>query len=288
MSDDGIRVVLAGLPDTGKSTFLAGLWHVLESNEIQGALRLSSVPNDRRYLNAMRDAWIKGEAVGRTPGPTEQYLQFGLESAEGERFVINLPDLSGEAYRAIWTRRGWTETLETFASKASGLVLFVHPRQMIPAARADEADVILSGIRGHAPIAQEADKQVEPKFDPEKVPTATQLVDIIGALRTKTASKSLPTAVVISAWDLVKSIKEPATWLDRNLPLVSQYFKANAKTHPYRVFGVSAIGGNLDEPAQKKRLIEKPRASERIRVVDDAITDHDITRPLRWVSTNLK
>src|SRR3954469_5056688 len=65
-------VVMMGLPGSGKTTFLAALWHQLESAEIATAFTTDRLQRDREYLNRIRDAWIAFEEVPHTSAGIEQ------------------------------------------------------------------------------------------------------------------------------------------------------------------------------------------------------------------------
>ena len=57
---------MIGLPGAGKTTFLAALWHVIESSEIEGQLVLAKlVDGDNTYLNNIRDSWADAKALER-------------------------------------------------------------------------------------------------------------------------------------------------------------------------------------------------------------------------------
>ena len=67
-----IQVFLIGLPEAGKTTFLAALYHVVESGEIQSSLRLEQRHGDYRHLNTVRDQWADANPLERTKIPDEQ------------------------------------------------------------------------------------------------------------------------------------------------------------------------------------------------------------------------
>ena len=84
----------------------------------------------------------------------------------------------------------------------------------------------------------------------------------------------------MSAWDLVLSEELPIEWLAKELPLLNQ-FLINAHCRlDFRVYGVSAQGGQL--PDDVDRLAAYSNTSDRIQVVLDGLPSHDITAPIRW------
>src|SRR2546426_12094390 len=70
-----IRVLMIGLPNTGKSTFLAALWHVVQQEDVPGSLVLERFPDgNREYIAALHARWLRCEPVDRTPAPLQRPL----------------------------------------------------------------------------------------------------------------------------------------------------------------------------------------------------------------------
>ena len=106
------------------------------------------------------------------------------------------------------------------------------------------------------------------------------LVDLLQLLCGHIEKERFRLAVIVSAWDLVLSQELPIEWLAKELPLLNQ-FLINAHCRlDFRVYGVSAQGGQL--PDDVDRLTAYSKASDRIQVVLDGLPSHDITAPIRW------
>src|SRR4051812_40467330 len=94
------NLLVIGLPGTGKTTFLAALWHVAESEEIPDSLRLLRISDDARHLNSIKNDWQLFRPVGRSIVAPAQHASLlvrdPVQGAEGE---IVFPDLSGESFR---------------------------------------------------------------------------------------------------------------------------------------------------------------------------------------------
>ncbi len=67
--------LLVGLPDTGKSTFLAALYHQVEGGDIKGSLVLERLGSDIEYLNRIREDWLKCEKISRATGVKSKKVQ---------------------------------------------------------------------------------------------------------------------------------------------------------------------------------------------------------------------
>jgi len=92
--------------------------------------------------------------------------------------------------------------------------------------------------------------------------------------------------VIVSAWDSVRALAgddmTPDDWLTQALPLLGQYLRSNSDRYPYRIYGVSAQGGDLGRG--RARLLDLGAdTGRRIIVQGPECTAHDITAPIRWL-----
>ncbi|MEA3202055.1 MAG: hypothetical protein QOE90_3483, partial [Thermoplasmata archaeon] len=235
------RFVLAGLPAAGKTTYLAALWNALEARELPTELKLVSGPADKKYLNEVLSPWHGAAAVGHTSASTEEFIELVLEAPDGRHLKVEHADVSGESFRDMWGKRSWTPKLREYALHATGTLLFIHPDHVQMPTRVDEENKVLGRPLSDTNnvSAGPVQKGLAATFDPDKTPTATQLVFILQELQSASAQSHVPVAVIISAWDTLDgSSRPPEQWLEETLPLLNQYLETNAATHPYTVFGV--------------------------------------------------
>jgi len=282
------QIMMAGMPNTGKTSFLAALWQVLESSELSSGLTLHAQPPDRTYLNEIRSRWESCTPVVRTSASVERYITLELRAASTGRADLVIPDVSGEAFREMWCKRTVTKRLSDFAQGSHGTLLFIHPRELVMPARVDQAERVLAATGLAEGRAGESQGRGIPTFAPEKSCSATQLVYVLQSLRRHTSRAKVPTAVVVSAWDLVSAVTTPDDWLRRALPLLHQFLDANRHEHPFMVYGISALGGDIENTTRRAELLALTKASDRIRVVDGATSNGDITRPLTWLLDSME
>lgn len=299
-----MQLLITGLPETGKTTFLAALWHVIESEEVPGSLIVSEVHGIRDYLNKIREDWLNCEALERTKIAVQKNVSFRLRDVQtGKVLELSMPDLSGETFRLQWESRQWTGEFEKLASESSGVLLFMHPRTIVEPVRIDSVEPLvavleegngsetLNSLPNSASRPQPGDPGSQHSFGGETTTkpwsaadTATQVkvVEILQFLRARPfIDRLLPVVVVVSAWDLISGDKKPGGWLRERLPLLHQFLEANTGTVPFVVFGISAQGAELSEA---KELQQHIKASDRIIVtMPDGSTNHDITAPLKWL-----
>jgi len=270
-----------GLPSSGKTTFIAALWHVLESGEVPDSLRLVEVHGIRDHLNRIRKQWLDCQELERTKISAERIASFRLRTQAGESTELFVPDMSGETYRMQWETRQWTRQFQDHAAQCQGTLLFVHPQHVVEPVRIDGLVSRIEAQLGAPAGAENPDSQSQPlEWTPAAVATQVQLVELLQfLLRIPFRDRRMRLAVIISAWDLIQ-VMTPQEWLGVRLPLLDQFIQSNSEQLPSRVFGISAQGGELKDA---KKLQELAIASQRIRVVGEGCGEHDITGPVKWL-----
>jgi GTPase SAR1 family protein len=274
-------ILLVGLPKAGKTSFVAALWHVLTSEEVPGSLRLTSLGGDDTYLNQIKDEWLNYEEVVRTTQQNEAIPTMHLADEDGSvRCVLTVPDLSGETYVRHWVDREWSLKFRDAAKGAAGVLVFIHPNQPLEAPEITPTLRMLPAAQP-GPVSPNAPSD-EPIWDPEKAAGVVQLVDVLQFLQ-RNLTSPLRIVIVVSAWDLIKNhYATPSRFLEERTPLLEQFLRTNPGSFRYTVFGVSALGGDLENIEDTRQLQEQTScASERIEVVSGTETSHDITLPLR-------
>lgn len=275
--------VLIGLPETGKTTFLAALWHVLCSEDSGTDLRRERYHDDHGYLNAIRERWVNAEIQDRTVPSAESQVSMILSSKmiDGEVEVC-IPDLSGESYESAWSYRKINRERAEAIGRAEGILLFVHPDQVEKEVLISETADIVEDLQEEGDAEEDAAELTE--WDAQKSPTQIQLVDLVQCVFRLNENRPLRLGVVVSAWDRVDEKIVPAAWIKRELPLLWQFLCCNDDCLKVGFFGVSAQGGQLPRDADRLRELDRP--TERIQIVcEDGGTSNDITTPLRWLMT---
>lgn len=121
------NLLFMGLPGSGKTTFLAALWHVLDERSSETRLKLKGLSVDRTYLHQITADWQKCSQVQRTKLEHEQVVNLSLANGTTE-FEITVPDLSGEGFEQQLRDRKIGVDHHGYIQRATGFVLFVHAR----------------------------------------------------------------------------------------------------------------------------------------------------------------
>jgi hypothetical protein len=272
---------IIGLPGSGKTTFLAALWHLLDAGEVSSKFVLDKLVGDHTHLNMIVDAWRRCEEVPRTSMAAEAKVSIHVrETATEQTAVLHFPDLSGESFeRQLSTRSCTCEYVEGFEG-SGGILLFVT------ADRSSDGMAILdvsSVIPGEDVLEQLEDHR---EWAPEMVSMQVNLVDLLQFLQYLPFRRGIRrVAVIVSAWDVVETPDlEPAHWLERELPLLYQFLISNPNSFEFQVYGVSAQGGDVKSDHKSELILKTP--STRISCIGPETDPHDLTSPIVWLMSS--
>lgn len=278
---DSTNILFIGLPQSGKTTYLAALWHVLEDQSSATKLKLKQLSGDRTYLNLIVEAWRACRPVPRTTLQTDDTtVALHLEGEDFGAFTLSVPDLGGEAFDQQIEHRKMSAAHAALFRQANGVLLFAHP-DVKKGTQISYQDEITVGIGGATEQgSDDGHAGVPVPWKVEMLPTQAKLVELLQFLL-GLVDQRLRVAVVVSAWDLVADVgQSPREYVSGRMPLLRQFLDANDDIVDHTVFGISAQGGAI--PDDKSKLLELD-SLKRIRVCRDNENDHDITKPLAWL-----
>lgn len=283
MTSTNSKLLMMGLRGSGKTTYLAALWHALESGELEDDFAVPFLQTYRDYLNQIRSNWLTFKPVGRTSIRISNQVTIPLvNKMTNKSFELDVPDLSGESFRLQWANRKATNHYASFAPQVSGLFLFIHPQEVLKTHPLRVVEVADEPTDEHP--EQQGPRILSSKnWDPTKSSTQVQLVDILQILmRLRGNGRKLRMAVMISAWDTITARVTPSGWLERQMPLLAQYLISNGDWLTSEIFGISAQGGDLDKDLQKLENISK--TSDRCFVLQGGdLSKVSLATPLRFV-----
>lgn len=291
-------VIALGLPNSGKSTFIAALGYVLQHQEIPTILSVDRLADDLSYINPLVSDWLRCITFERTKTLLND-VTFHLRDSSGPIGSLSFPDISGETFELHWELREWDQDFARLARSASGILLFIHPNIEKPFSVVDQARIAKAAIVDEEPEPQSEEnsggtstalsvlpiRPQEPVWKPREASSQSKLVDLLQMISLNSKmGKPLRLGLVISAWDVVikrDSAIAPSKWIEETAPLLHQFVSMNPERFEVRAFGISAQGGDNQEDGEVLRTLNDP--SKRIIVVGQDCREHDITAPLAWI-----
>lgn len=268
-------VIVCGLQASGKTTFLAALCHKLENPDLNSPVLIEKLDDDMAYVNRIVEDWVNGKPLGRTArgkiNPISLHLMDAHKNSIGKTVF---PDISGEEFEAIWQHRQLNRDFAEKIKLSDSMCFFIHPvnkwknnPQLVEVKSSEFSFQIKND-----PIAWSEDLT-------ETQVVLTQIFQDLFKLIDE--NKKYKIAIVISAWDIVKKIEDldPYNWFSNYLPLLKQYLDSRNNNVSFNIFGISAQGGELDDPD----LIKKDPPESRVMVVNNKIETCDVCLPLIWL-----
>jgi len=275
--------IILGYPNSGKTTYLAALWYMLDAGTTT-SLTLEKVSGDMRYLNEIKSTWLKCEQVPRTTISTEEMVEIMVRDTSSAKVsTLQLPDFSGETFQALISNRACEKSFLATLDQSSGILFFVN---------ADRSNDMMSVIDHNFQdddAGEQADDTPESEnlfedFDARRMPEQTRIVDVLQLLQASPFRQTRRRlAIAISAWDVVVVDKiSPQEWVAREMPLLDQFLANNLNEYEVCFCGISAQGGQFEGRARDHLLDKAP--AERVVVEWDGVIGCDITLPLTWLS----
>nr|WP_320141852.1 hypothetical protein [uncultured Cohaesibacter sp.] len=280
--------VILGYPNSGKTTFLAALWHILDAGSASSIV-LDKISGDVRYLNEIKRIWLKCEQVPRTLTSSEELVEMHVRSATtSNSSVLRLPDFSGETFLSLIADRECDQEFVSILQESDGILFFVNADRANDVLFVTDFGFPYENSEPEDDTAAEQDETAEidrlVDFDPRRMPEQTRIIDILQILQVPVLQKGRRRLVIaISAWDVVAADHvEPSEWVAREMPMLAQYLSTNSELYDVRHCGISAQGGSFEGEERNRLLAVDP--ANRVQCRWDDKTTNDITLPLTWLN----
>jgi len=290
------NTILIGLPSTGKSSFIAALYHYILSDVSGKTLTQYQLSDDAEYLNKIRETWLKCQIQQRT-SLEKRYnhnaVMFIEDTSTHDQLKLNIPDLAGEVFQSHWQDRSMELDYKSLIKDAFGIIFFISPSNIKPHVLISNVkDASLEFLDGltdeNEDTKQSSFEEESAKWIHNEVPTQVRLVELLQIhLDEMNQIMPVPIMFVISAWDTQISESEPispAKWLELNLPLLHQFIISNNEQIEYDIIGISAQGGDYSQQDVLVKLRNQDEPAERVKVTKDGISySTDIAMPIHWI-----
>ncbi len=277
-------IILIGGPDTGKTNYVARLWHALKAKE--GALHAVDIPADISFVEDMIEHLFEGRFAPRSYLTDDGRRDFAISvtAAEGGPATeLVIPDISGELWlNAVLSSEisaDWMEALR----RADGAVLFVR---VLSELNEQPLDWVTAG-KLLADLGEEEGRT--------GLPTQVMLCELLRFLEISLATRAdggrPRVAIVVSAWDMVDdgiAAKGPEDFIASEYPMLAGKLR-DLSSLDVRTFGLSVVGGDIGQNPDYRNEFLDTEFGKTGWVATKGGSDgcwhkkNDVTLPIAWV-----
>lgn len=272
--------MIAGLPGSGKSTYIGALWYCLRHSVKDRRPKLiadnNNLPDDISVLNRLGDAYKAMKLINRTNSNENESVQINLIDVETEKSIqVEVPDFLGETFRDLVELKE-SELLNEWVDKAESLVYFI-------------SDVSVGEFEDdEGPEDDEAGAPAKdiPPFNITSISSAAMNIMVLKNLLAKKKFKKI--VIVLSLWDKMTDNgtkpKNPEDYLEENSPALYHFIVSNIQN--VSIIGLSAQGREYpkDDEEQyaaiKKEVRQQTNNGRRSFVEDGSEIIYDLSIPL--------
>lgn len=262
------KCLIAGLPEAGKTTYIAALSYQLHNPNDKQKLSIRELPNDMSVINRLQNPWLEQRIVDRTSRGKVTDLEFKLKrNADGKSLDVNMPDIAGEDFSSLLEKQ--CEIINSWNDKPDSLLFFIKkiPTLVLTESFGDENK-------------ESASQDKIPKFTSQHIYEGVQNVLLIKELRRLFPWKRI--AVGLTSWDLHNSEEKPNDYLKQECPFLGNFL--NQYFPEAYIFGISAQGWQYDENMDIDDCMNKTIEGERSFVITpEGEKSYDITLPLDYL-----
>lgn len=312
MTSTGKSVALLGGPESGKTTYLGALTLGLESAKEQAQVRIADIGDDARGLRRLAEPLRRGAYPQRTKAERHT-LDVALRTLGGRLpaldFMLRIADYDGEEIERLFDQRSVANMTEWQArAQADGLLLFVRPSAIKPLPTLHKPGTTISraDVSPSAPLFSPshfsdgiAAEEVPPPrqrkaHEPVNVPTVLGLIELLQYLRElrglspgeRPPVGDYRIGILLPSWDELApewQQKRPQDYLVEHAPVLLDYLWSNHHLDDVFYFGLSATGGDLNQPEHKQPYIRDPQGYVRFAKTNGGLAEaDDLSLPILW------
>ena len=282
-------ICIVGLPDSGKTTFLAALGCFLSNGTYRGwkVMETEAV----KYLQKIGERWLQCVEMVHTSTDTREEIKFSLcNKNTGDICELKLPDRAGEYFKRSFRTETKEREFQEELRNSCKILMFINPDKY-------KKEPLIGSLRqnmikflGSVPDASEEKRKKEnedsndtdnnknkEKDENNKPQAGTGVIQmgdcaenvelvqsILGAYGTR---EKIEITLVVSAWDVFAHQKKPENVVKNEVPLLWQFFQGNKERLEVDYMGISAQGGKWDNDDNREKIKKIPWR-DRFRAVD--------------------
>lgn len=267
------KCFIMGLPNAGKTTFLAALWYSLNSAYDNNEIKLN-IMTDTKYLADLSKKWVNAEPLDRTKlGYDQPDISIEIVDKKGDIFELRFPDLSGEVFQNHYNNREMSQSLVDDIQLADGIMVFINILDI-------DSMTLISALPKEY-LETNKGKIQDDEHLTMQIPMQVQIIELLQFIEYIRSDKSVKIGIMLTAWDVIDKIGKkysPENLIKEEMNMLWQFLEANRDFFDVEYWGVSAQGADLSED---EILIDIIEPMERIIVEDNmGNRSHDITFPI--------
>lgn len=248
------EIFLAGMPGSGKTAYIGSTWNMIAEGSIPTKLskKVGSMPEDYNKIDEISKQLLSYSDLKRTKEVESEALKITLCDSQGNDVYVDIPDLAGEIFRDLVKDRRLKKEIVTRLIHADCILFFIYYKNM-----SDEKRIsILDNNRED----DDSSNLYNVEISKNREANQSEIVELLQAILEFLEDSSLIVNIrfVLSAWDMVEkeygSDINPEQFLKEKFPLLYQYIITNCDRMNAEFWGISAIGGNLNDPEDVSRL----------------------------------
>lgn len=271
------KCFIAGLPDAGKTTYIAALWDIIKRRNTELELQFTTNPDNATYLNEIWDYWVSMKKIERSKNPVPDDITINVKrKTDGEELILDIPDFMGEQFQRVIDHT-LPESIQNWIAQSDRMLFLIN--KLSDALKDDLED---DPVQADA-IDRTKEKEAAPRLAPERMLFASQNMMVLKYIASRTKMKKV--AIGLSAWDVkMKEGLSPEEFLKRKSPVLYNFIKYHFNECIF--FGVSAQGFDYKYMEQRgEEMRQRARNSDRAFVVFDKEKDPspDLTKPLNYL-----
>lgn len=274
------KCMIAGLPGSGKSTYIGALWYCLMHPENIEGIKLvadkMNLADDLTVLNRLSDAYKNMKLIDRNYSDQNETVQINLKVADSDtKIQVEVPDFLGENFRDLVELKE-SELVSEWLKDTDTLVYFMN--EITPPEFEDD----------HGPEDDEKPMPAKkiPKFSIKTISAVAMNIMVLKCLLNKKSFKKV--VIVLSWWDMNTDNgvvpNNPQKYLKDYSPALFNFIQHHIPN--FEIIGLSAQGleypkedqGNYE--ATQKEIKAKTREGKRsfVEIGDEIV--HDLSLPL--------
>ena len=271
------KCFIAGVPDAGKTTYIAALWDIIKRGGNDLELQFTTSPENSSYLNEIWEYWVSMNKIERSKTPVPDDIKINVKrKSDGEELELDIPDFMGEQFQKIIDHT-LPENIGRWIEQSDRMVYLINTLDDVSKDDLEEDET------EEAIVDRTEERQKAPRLAPEKMLEASQNMMVLKYIASH--SKMQKMAIGLSAWDLKMTANlTPEEYLRQRSPVLYNFIKWHFKEVVF--FGVSAQGFDYKDKNEKAaEMREKARKSNRAFIAFDTEKDlsPDLTKPLNFL-----